>query len=419
MKTAYCLLVSGLMLGASIGRAQGDAAGCKDSPLVSRFPGSVITQCKDQADDLVTFSNIGQKKESKRIEGELHYAQYNWPRGSANKAQVVANLHGALTKAGYALVYDSGDYGDFTGFKGKTWIGIEVSGGGGYTQTIVTEIALAQVVTAKPSETADSFAAAQTPVKPVQAQPDAKGCKDSPLIERFPGSYIQSCEDKADQSNRFDQLGPKKESKTLEGEFHQVIYAFPKTASKAQVVRNLNTALRLAGYTFLYDSGDYGDFTVNRGKTWISEEVSNSGQYKQTVMFETTLTQDVTANAAAMTNGLTTSGHTVVNGILFDTAKADLKPESANALKEVVKLLQADPKLRIYVVGHTDNVGQQAANLELSRQRAASVVKALATQYGIAADRLQAYGNGSYAPVASNDTDDGRALNRRVELVKQ
>ena len=89
MKTAYCLLASGLMLGASIGRAQGDAAGCKDSPLVSPFPGSVITQCKDQADDLVTFGNIGQKKESKRIEGELHYAQYNWPRGSANKAQVL------------------------------------------------------------------------------------------------------------------------------------------------------------------------------------------------------------------------------------------------------------------------------------------------------------------------------------------
>jgi outer membrane protein OmpA-like peptidoglycan-associated protein len=147
--------------------------------------------------------------------------------------------------------------------------------------------------------------------------------------------------------------------------------------------------------------------------------VSASGHYVQTVVFETTLTQDVTANAAAMSNGITTSGHTVVNGILFDTGKADLKPESAAALKEVVKLLQADPKLTIYVVGHTDNVGQQSANLELSRQRAASVVKALTTQYGVAADRLQSFGNGSYAPVASNDTEDGRALNRRVELVKQ
>lgn len=419
MKTAYFLLVCGLVLGVSAGNAQSDAAGCKDSPLIDRFPGSFISQCKDQADDLITLGNIGPKKESKRIEGELHHTDYRWPTSSANKAQVVANLHNALTKAGYSLVYDSGDYGDFTGTKGKTWIAIEVSGGGSYSQTIMTEIALAQWVTAKPAGTADSFATQQAQPKPVQAQPDAKGCKDSPLIERFPGSFIQACIDKADDKHNFENLGPKKETKTLEGEIHQVTYTFPNTASKAQVVRNLNTALRLAGYTFLYDSGDYGDFTVNRGKTWISEEVSASGHYVQTVMFETTLTQDVTANAAAMSNGITTSGHTVVNGILFDTGKADLKPESAAALKEVVKLLQADPKLKIYVVGHTDNVGQQSANLELSRQRAASVVKALTTQYGVAPDRLQSFGNGSYAPVASNDTEDGRALNRRVELVKQ
>lgn len=396
-----------------------DAAGCTDSKEVARFPGSYIKQCKDVADDVFNFDNIGPKKERKRLEGELHEVAYGWSTGSANKAQVVANLHSALTKAGYTLVYDSGDYGDFTGTKGKTWIAIEVSGSGSYTQTMMTEVALAQWVAAKPAETADSFASQKPPVKPVQSQPDAKGCKDSPLIERFPGSSIKSCEDKADQSHKFDNLGPKKEPKTLEGEFHQVSYAFPPGASKAQVVRNLNTALRLAGYTFLYDSGDYGDFTVNRGKTWISEEVSGAGNYVQTVMFETKLTQDVTANVAVMSNGITTSGHTVVNGILFDTGKADLKAESTAALKEIVKLLQQDPKLKIYVVGHTDNVGQQAANLELSRQRAASVVKALSTQYGMSADRLQPFGNGSYAPVASNDTEEGRALNRRVELVKQ
>ena len=419
MRTACFLLFCGLAPGISAGNAQSDAAGCKDSPLIGRFPGSVITRCKDQADDLVTLANIGPKKESKRIEGELHRTEYRWPTASAKKPQVVANLHDALTKAGYTLVYDSGDNGDFTGTKGKTWIAIEVSGGGGYSQTIMTETALAQWVTAKPAQTADSFASQQARPKPVQAQPDAKGCKDSPLIERFPGSFILSCVDKADDTHNFQNLGPKKEAKVLEGELHQATYTFPKTASKAEVVRNLNTALRLAGYTFLYDSGDYGDFTVIRGKTWISEEVSVGGYYLQTVMFETNLTQDVTANAAAMSNGITTSGHTVVNGILFDTGKADLKPESAAALKEVVKILQADPKLKIYVVGHTDNAGQQSANLELSRQRAASVVKALTTQYAIAGDRLQPFGNGSYAPVASNDTEDGRALNRRVELVKQ
>jgi outer membrane protein OmpA-like peptidoglycan-associated protein len=418
LKFGCFLSIAALTLGVSVGKAQGqDATGCKDFTLV-RFPGSYITNCKDKGDDVFTFDNIGPKRESKRIEGEFHQASYNFPK-TANKAQVVAGLHDAMAKAGYALVYDSGSAGDFTGTKGKTWIFEEVSGGGSYRQTILTEIALSQDIAAKPAATADSYASQQAAPKAAPARPDAAGCKDSPLIERFPGSYINECKDKPDESFTFENLGPTKEKKKLEGEFHQAVYSYPGTASKAQVVRNLNTALRLAGYSFLYDSGDYGDFTVNRGKTWIAEEVSGNGSYRQTVMFETTLTQDVTANAAALSNGLTTSGHTVVNGILFDTAKADLKPESAAALQEVVKLLQGDPKLKIYVVGHTDNVGQQAANVELSRQRAASVVKALNTQYGVAADRLQPFGAGPYAPVASNATEDGRTLNRRVELVKQ
>jgi OmpA-OmpF porin, OOP family len=127
----------------------------------------------------------------------------------------------------------------------------------------------------------------------------------------------------------------------------------------------------------------------------------------------------VATTAEALSSGLATSGHIVVNGILFDTGKAEVKPESAPALQEVVKLLKQDARLKVYVVGHTDNVGTLAANMELSRQRAAAVVQTLATQYGVAAGRLQAYGDGPYAPLASNDSDDGRALNRRVELVKQ
>jgi len=82
-------------------------------------------------------------------------------------------------------------------------------------------------------------------------------------------------------------------------------------------------------------------------------------------------------------------------------------------------MLKANPTLKVYVVGHTDNVGVLAANIDLSKRRAASVVDALTTQYGISASRLQPYGDGPYAPIASNDAEDGRALNRRVELVKQ
>src|SRR5665213_4571458 len=248
---------------------------------------------------------------------------------------------------------------------------------------------------------------------------DAAGCADSHLIGRFPGSVIKSCNDKADDAFKFDNLGPKKESKTIEGEFHQNQYSFPNTASKAQVVRNLNTALRTAGYTFDYDSGAYGDFTVHKGKTWIAEEVSGSGNYQQTIVIETALTQDVVADAAALSSGLTGSGHAVVNGIIFDTGKAEVKAESAPALEQVAKLLKQDPSLKLYVVGDTDNVGAFAANVDLSRRRALAVVQALTTQYGIAADRLVAFGEGPTAPIASNDTEEGRALNRRVGVVKQ
>ena len=75
--------------------------------------------------------------------------------------------------------------------------------------------------------------------------------------------------------------------------------------------------------------------------------------------------------------------------------------------------------MKVHVVGHTDNVGGMDANMELSRDRAEAVVQALVKDHGVAVSRLNAYGDGPYAPVASNDTDEGKAKNRRVELVKQ
>ena len=88
-------------------------------------------------------------------------------------------------------------------------------------------------------------------------------------------------------------------------------------------------------------------------------------------------------------------------------------------LKEIAKLLQSDAKLELYVVGHTDNQGTLEMNMDLSRRRAEAVLGALTTKYAVPAGRLRAYGSGPYVPVASNDREDGRAKNRRVELVKQ
>ena len=127
----------------------------------------------------------------------------------------------------------------------------------------------------------------------------------------------------------------------------------------------------------------------------------------------------VTVDAAALGGDITRSGHAAVYGIYFDTAKAVVKPESDAALKEIANLLQQTPALKLFVVGHTDNVGSLASNMDLSKRRADAVVAALSTKYGVVAARLVAQGCGPLAPVGSNDTENGQAKNRRVELVEQ
>ena len=256
-------------------------------------------------------------------------------------------------------------------------------------------------------------------VSPAQTQ-DAKGCKDSPLVSRYPGSVITSCEHSDLGGYDFTVTVDKKDqTRHLMGDYLQIKYNWPSYGSKSLVVHSLNSAMHKAGYSFDYDSGDYGDFTVHMGKTWIMIETSAGGWYKETIVVTKEVATEVVANAAALSGGLTGNGHVIVNGILFDTGKADVKPESDAALQEVSKLLKVHPALKVYVVGHTDNVGGLAANMDLSKRRAAAVVLSLTTKYGVPAAQLQSYGDGPYAPVASNDSEDGRALNRRVELVKQ
>ena len=103
----------------------------------------------------------------------------------------------------------------------------------------------------------------------------------------------------------------------------------------------------------------------------------------------------------------------------FDTNRAELKPESLAAIQEVAKLLKGDSALKLLVVGHTDDVGGYDANVALSERRANAVLQELTGRHGVALGRLRSVGVGMAAPVATNETDEGRAKNRRVELVKQ
>jgi outer membrane protein OmpA-like peptidoglycan-associated protein len=126
----------------------------------------------------------------------------------------------------------------------------------------------------------------------------------------------------------------------------------------------------------------------------------------------------VVVEAKKMEAALTTSGSVSLYGIFFDFDKADIKPESEPTLKEIGKLLTDEPKLAVVVVGHTDNKGAFDYNVALSAKRAEAVKQALTSRYGIDAGRLTAAGAGMMAPVATNDTEEGRAKNRRVGLVK-
>lgn len=118
-------------------------------------------------------------------------------------------------------------------------------------------------------------------------------------------------------------------------------------------------------------------------------------------------------------DALAAKGRWATQGILFETGKADLKPESTPVLKEIAATLKQHAELRILIEGHTDNVGTPASNLTLSDARAAAVKTALVTNYGIDAGRIATKGLGDTQPAAPNTTALGRAQNRRVEVVKQ
>ncbi|MBQ0046961.1 MAG: OmpA family protein, partial [Prevotellaceae bacterium] len=123
-------------------------------------------------------------------------------------------------------------------------------------------------------------------------------------------------------------------------------------------------------------------------------------------------TTDAVAKAMAET------GKFVTNNILFETGKADLKPESMTEIQKVAEYMKKNPQARFLVVGHTDNVGNAASNQTLSENRAKSVVAALA-KLGVDDFNLKAEGRGASEPVADNKTAEGKAKNRRVEFIKK
>jgi OmpA-OmpF porin, OOP family len=263
------------------------------------------------------------------------------------------------------------------------------------------------------------------PAMAVQAPAsDNPGCKDHPLFPtRMPEYRLSDC--KVEEFGVYEFRAMKGPKTPVEGKFTFLTYSFtgPRAnePSPVAVLRNYESAITKVGGTILQTMPNYwvnGKIVREGQETWAEIERGN-GKIWLRIVEKKAMAQHIEADAAAFGNDIRTAGHAAVYGIYFDTGKSAIKPESAQAIGEIAKLLKSDPALKIHVVGHTDNVGGVDANIALSKARAEAVLQSLIRDHGIAADRLNAYGCGQFAPLASNDTEEGRAKNRRVELVKQ
>ncbi|MGE5385974.1 MAG: OmpA family protein [Betaproteobacteria bacterium] len=258
------------------------------------------------------------------------------------------------------------------------------------------------------------------------AQSDAKGCKDHPLFTRISGFSLFECK------KTYDQLMIKvdndaKSAKNLkpEGDLTTLAYIFKKTAdtpnvpSDLQIMRNYQNAAKQKGGEVLVDRPGYTALKFKRdggGNVYAVVSTGNGGyRLYVNILEEKAMTQEVTANL--MWETLQKEGFIALQ-INFDTNKAVIKPESLPLVKQIVDLMKSQPNLKVSIEGHTDSQGTPAANKTLSQDRAKAVVTAVAAE-GIKADRMAAVGWGQEKPVADNRTEEGRAKNRRVELVKK
>ena len=215
----------------------------------------------------------------------------------------------------------------------------------------------------------------------------------------------------------------------VEGHYWNIQYAVNEGARKAgalQIGRNYTSLIKQrAGAVLTEDLDSSGGTSVARlpvkggGLLWLEVHVNNSGElYSLTIVEEQAMKQEVTFTADSLAAALTASGSVAIRDILFDTGKATIQPSSAPTLALIAEMLQANPETVLEIQGHTDNVGTPASNVALSRDRA-TAVKAALVKAGIAGERLSTKGLGDTQPVADNSTEDGRARNRRVELVKK
>ena len=308
---------------------------------------------------------------------------------------------------------------------------------------------------------------------------DVPGSQDYPLLGRYQGSEIvgyqvTEYDETTVLDGPFDPVDTSKRAgpgfKDVEGRIILIYYKLPEGRSTLEVMRNYEDSLKGKGFSIVFscasskgtcfqsgepDSGyhvgsaigdplklpklgdDYANNWFQEGGRYLLARLdrpegavyaalylgeSNQGNVAVVKIVETKEMETGKIefiSASDMNAALTDSGKVLIYGILFDFDKDVIKPESKPTLDEIASLLKSTPELKLKIVGHTDNKGAPQYNLDLSERRAANVVIALVSNYGIDVERLSAEGAGMTQPVDTNDTDEGRAKNRRVELVKQ
>ena len=256
----------------------------------------------------------------------------------------------------------------------------------------------------------------------VFAQEDAPGCKDSPMFNRMPNTFIGQC---SSNFNEMEISMSAENTQKKEGTKTYIQYNYYLDEASApsffQIVKNFENAILKTGGKRVYYSKEAGVatfFTQSAGKdVWV---VLNDGAGAKLGNFELSILeiegmkQDIAAGE--MLEALNKTG-SIALYINFETGKSVIKPESLSIIDQVVQLLTENKALKISVEGHTDNVGIVQTNQTLSENRAKAVMNAIAAK-GIDKSRLVSKGWGQTKPISENNTEEGKAKNRRVEIVR-